>query len=249
MSIRLSVILFGAAALIPFMTQANVGVISQEDVDRIVDTEILMYEHDEDFQAAEKSLVDKGVTRAMLAQGYYSSMIKAMNAERGTSECEKFQAAAYGFRCAATDVQLTNLLHIAEVATNALSVSEVVEVYHARAPLSSELINWCTNRVAKGQCPDLVKSTIWNCLEQSMAMKEISVDAKNAVLGCSLASLYKDPQSVFRADKILSQYDPEYKTSQLRKRVLARIGTLKDAEMSEVARRYFGVVTKEVEGK
>ena len=59
MSIHLSCVLFGAFAMVPFITQADADVLSQDDVERIVDAEVLMYEHDEDFQAAEKSLVDK----------------------------------------------------------------------------------------------------------------------------------------------------------------------------------------------
>lgn len=249
MSLRLCSNLLVVLALILFSARADAVVLSQEEVDHIVDTDLLMYEHDKDFQAAEKSLTARGVTKPMLAHGYYSAMVKTMNAATGSLGAGKFQSAAYGFRCTATDIQVTNLLYIAEVSTNALSAAGAIEVYHARAPFSLDLINWCTNRISKGNCSDCLKSTIWSCFGQTMSMKDVPVDVKNAVLGCSRLSLYTDPQSVFVADKLLSQCDPGYKTSQLRRRALARIRAMGAAEMTDSARQYFGALLRELERK
>ena len=224
---------------------ARARVLSQEDVNRIVESELLMYEHDEDFQSAEKALMDGGVTKSMLAHGYYSSMLKTMNGGSGSLDSQKFQSAAYGFRGVATDGQLTNLLQIATFATNGLSAADAIEMYHSRCPLSCDLINWCTNEVVKGSCSGCVKSTIWSCFEKTMAIKGLPTGVRNKILTCAKVSLSRDPQTVFLADKLLVAHDHQYKISLMRRQVMARIAALRNVRMSDVVRRYFEDNSKE----
>lgn len=243
MSIHLNKILFSAAVLIPFMTLANVGVISQEDVDRIVDAEILMYEHDEDFQAAEKSLVDKGVTRAMLAHGYYSAMVRTMNAERGSLEAEKFHSAVFGYVQSADETQLTNLLTIASSTTNERSVSKAICSFHARSPLSRPLIQWCVKKLVSEDCQKSVRYDIMACMEKSMKQPNVPLELKAKVLSCARKVVLTEPLSAFVADRILSSHEEGYTTSDLRKRAAHRISTLKDDVMPDVVRRHFEVLS------
>ena len=228
MSIHLSCVLFGAFAMVPFITQADADVLSQDDVDRIVDTEILMYEHDEDFQAAEKSLVDKGVTRAMLAHGYYSAMVKTMNAERGSLEAEKFHSAVFGYVESADETQLTNLLTIASSTTNERSVSKAIYSFHARSPLSRPLIQWCVKKLESEDCQKSVRYDIMACMEKSMKQPNVPLELKAKVLSCARKVVLTDPLSAFVADRILSSHEEGYATSDLRKRAAHRISTLKD---------------------
>ncbi len=100
-----------------FIKFAAAEVMSQDAVDEIVDSELLMYEHDEVSQSAENALIEQGVSKTMLAHGYYESLRKTMNAERWSVEAQKFQSAVYCYVESAEESQLTNLLTLASMVT------------------------------------------------------------------------------------------------------------------------------------
>ena len=87
---------YWAIATIGFVAASTTafGALTQEEVDRIVDNEIIMCEHEEDADAIEKSLKERGATDEMLAHGYYFVMEKTKNAEKGSLDSEKFHSAA-----------------------------------------------------------------------------------------------------------------------------------------------------------
>ena len=90
---------YWAIATIGFVAASTTafGALTQAEVDRIVDNEIIMCEHEEDAAAIEKSLKERGATGEMLAHGYYFVMEKTKNAEKGSLDSEKFHSAAFGF--------------------------------------------------------------------------------------------------------------------------------------------------------
>lgn len=244
MMAKLCSILFASITLIPFVTRADAGVLSQDEVDRIVDTELLMYEHDEDFQSAEKSLIANGVTKAMLAHGYYSAMVKTMNADRRSLDAEKFHAAVFGYVGSADETQLTNLLTIASATTNEISVSKAICSFHARSPLSRPLIQWCVKKLASEDCRKRVRYDIMSCLEKSMKQPDVPPEFKTNILSCARKVVLTDPLSAFVADRILNNHDDGYATSDLRMRAAHRISTLKDDEMTDVVRRHFDAISR-----
>ena len=124
------------------------GALTQEEVDRIVDNEIIMCEHEEDADAIEKSLKERGATDEMLAHGYYFVMEKTKNAEKGSLDSEKFHSAAFGFANVASGPMLTNLLTVAKASTNDLDVSDAILAYHGREPGSRSLLRWCMDEAS-----------------------------------------------------------------------------------------------------
>ena len=79
------------------VSTAAFGALTQAEVTHIVDTEILMCEHEEDADAIEKSLRERGATDEMLAHGYYFVIAKTQNSEKGSLDSEKFHSAVFGF--------------------------------------------------------------------------------------------------------------------------------------------------------
>lgn len=217
---------------------------TQEEVDRIVDTELLMYEHAEDFQLAEKALIDRGVTKSMLAHGYYASLVKTMNAETGSLESQKFQSAIYGYIESADDSQITNLLAIASAATNEKIVSKVIRSYYRRSPLSGPLIRWCSDKLASTNCQERIRYDILSCFESSMKMPAVPPSIRDDILSCAHKSVLTDPMSVLVADRILCDYEKGYEASDLRKMVVGRIMSLKNREVPDVVKRRFDALLK-----
>ena len=141
---------YWAIATIGFVaaSTAAFGALTQAEVDRIVDNEILMCEHEEDAEAIEKSLKERGATDEMLAHGYYFVMEKTQNAEKGSLDSEKFHSAVFGFANVASGPMLTNLLAVAKASTNDLDVSDAILAYHGREPGSRSLMRWCMDEAS-----------------------------------------------------------------------------------------------------
>ena len=217
---------------------AAFGEISQAEVDRIVDSEILMCEHEEDAGAIEKSLKERGATDEMLAHSYYFVMAKTQNAERGSLNSEKFHSAVFGFANVASGPMLTNLLNVAKVSTNDLDVSDAILAYHGREPSSRFLMRWCITEASKTNSSE-VTSAIWTCLDKTMKEANPPEDLRRDILECARKGLGGSPLSAFAADRILAVHEPTYRNSALRKQVAARIIATKGIPMTDVVRRHF----------
>ena len=142
--------------------------LSQEEVDRLVEAEVLPCVHQEDFEDAQSALRERGATDAMLAHGYCASLDKTKNAPVGSSDAERFHGALHGFAAVASECQLTNLLRIATAATNQHSVADAVLAYHRRDPLSRELMDWCVAAACADDGREWVKATAWNCIRKTI---------------------------------------------------------------------------------
>ena len=223
------------------------GALTQTEVDRIVDNEILMCEHEEDADAIEKSLKERGASDEMLAHGYYFVMAKTQNAEKGSLDSEKFHSAMFGFANVASGFMLTNLLNVAKASTNELDVSDAILAYHGREPGSRFLLRWCMDEASQTNCPRHVHATIWGCLAKSMRMSDLPGDVRDDILRFSRKGVLGDPMSVFEADRILCAHDPSYSKSLLRKQIASRILSLGDGKVAAPVKRYFEALGKEVD--
>jgi hypothetical protein len=240
---------YWAIATIGFVAASTTafGALTQEEVDRIVDNEIIMCEHEEDADAIEKSLKERGATDEMLADGYYFVMEKTKNAEKGSLDSEKFHSAAFGFANVASGPMLTNLLTVAKASTNDLDVSDAILAYHGREPGSKSLLQWCMDEASQTNCPKHVHATIWGCLAKSMRMNDLPRDIKGDILRFSRKRVLADPMSAFEADRILCVHDPLYAKSALRKQASSRVLSLADGTVSDEVKRYFETLAKEVD--
>jgi hypothetical protein len=240
---------YWAIATIGFVAASTTafGALTQEEVDRIVDNEIIMCEHEEDADAIEKSLKERGATDEMLAHGYYFVMEKTKNAEKGSLDSVKFHSAAFGFANVASGPMLTNLLTVAKASTNDLDVSDAILAYHGREPGSRSLLRWCMDEASLTNCPKHVHATIWGCLAKSMRMSDLPRDVKGDILRFSRERVLADPMSAFEADRILCVHDPLYAKSALRKQASSRVLSLADGTVSDEVKRYFETLAKEVD--
>ena len=223
------------------------GALTQTEVDRIVDNEILMCEHEEDADAIENSLKERGASDEMLALGFYFVMAKTQNAEKGSLDSEKFHSAMFGFANVASGFMLTNLLNVAKASTNELDVSDAILAYHGREPGSRFLLRWCMDEASQTNCPRHVHATIWGCLAKSMRMSDLPGDVRDDILRFSRKGVLGDPMSVFEADRILCAHDPSYSKSLLRKQIASRILSLGDGKVAAPVKRYFEALGKEVD--
>lgn len=223
--------------------------LSQAEVDRLVDAEVLACVHQEDFEAEEASLRRRGATDAMLAHGYCEVMKRTKDAPLRSPGAERFQAAMSGFVSVAEEGQLTNLLNIASIATNQHSVADAISAYHRREPLSLPLLDWCIVRVGDAGVHELVKSTIWNCLRRTLKDGHAPLALKARILEAARNGLSADPPTVFAADRILEDNDPAYGRSALRRRALQRMSETNAIPENDAMRRYFDDKLKEMDAR
>ena len=238
-----------AIAAIGFVAASTVafGAFTQAEVDHIVDNEILMCEHEEDAEAIEKSLKERGATDEMLAHGYYFVIAKTQNSKKGSLDSEKFHSAVFGFANVASGTMLTNLLNAAAASTNELDVSDAILAYHGREPGSKSLLQWCMDEASQTNCPKHVHATIWGCLAKSMRMSDLPRDVKGDILQFSRKGVLGDPMTAFEADRILCVHDPLYSKSLLRKQVASRILSLGDEVVTPLVKHYFEAFGKKVD--
>lgn len=223
--------------------------LSQSEVDRLVDAEVLACVHQEDFEAEEASLRRRGATDAMLSHGYYEAMKRTKDATARSPDAERFQSAMAGFLSVAGEGQLTNLLHIASTATNQHSVADAIYAYHRRDPLSRPLLDWCIGKVGDKGIHALVRSTIWNCFRKTLKESRAPLALKAQILKAARNGLSADPATVFAADRILEENDPAYVRSALRRRALQRMFETDAVSDNDALRRYFDVKIKEMDAR
>lgn len=226
------------AALIATFAETAFGTVSQEEVLRIVDAQILQCEHDEDATLMEADLRRRGATDDMLAHGYSTVMFKTKDAPKNSVDSAKFQSAVCGFSRIAGIGQLTNLLQIASSTTVDVNSSLAIRCMHLRAPFSRPLLHWCITESCKTNSPE-VTSAIWTCLDKTLKVANLPEDIRHDILKCARKGIGGSPLSAFAADRILAEHEPTYRNSALRRQVASRIVALKGVPMTDVVRRHF----------
>ena len=242
--VRMNKCVFTCLAIFSALS-ASSAPLSQEEVDRLVEADILVCLHEEDFEDAQAALRERGATDAMLAHGYCAALDKTKDAPVGSSDAERFQGALHGFAAVASECQLTNLLRIATTATNQHSVADAVLAYHRRDPLSRELMDWCVAAACADDGREWVKATAWNCIRKTIQNDKTPPALKVRLLEAARRGLLSDVKSVFAADRILEENDSAYARSALRKRALRRISEMVDFPETGAVRRYFDAKMKE----
>lgn len=228
---------------------ASAAELSQAEVDRLVDEEVMSCVHQEDFEAEEAALRRLGATDAMLAHGYCEVMKRTKDAPVRSLGSERFQAAMAGFLSVAVEGQLTNLLHIASTATNQHSVADAIYACHRREPLSRPLLDWCISLVGDKETHELVRSTVWNCLRKTLKGGNAPLALKARILKAARDGLSADPSTVFAADRILEENDPAYGRSALRRRALQRVSETDAVTNNNAMRQYFETKIKEMDAR
>lgn len=239
-------IFLSAGLLAPLVPVAP---LSQEEVDRLVDSDVLACLHQEDFDDAQAALRVRGATDAMLAHGYYVALDKTKDAPVGSPAAERFQGALHGFAAVASACQLTNLLLVATSATNQHSVADAVLACHRRDPLSRELLDWCMDRACADNGQELVKATVWNCIRNTLKDDRVLPAMRVRLLETARKGLLSDIRSVFAADRILEENDSAYAQSALRKMALRRVADMEGLSSDGAMRSYFDAKTKAVNAR
>lgn len=232
-----------------YAAQSRTDVLSQDEIDSIVDTQLLMFEHDDDFQAAEKALIDRGVTKSMLAHGYYASLVKSMNADRGSLGAQKFQAALYGYVESVDETQMTNLLAIASASVNQRSVVKIIRSYHARYPHSNTFIKWSSKKFFMPDCQPQIRYEIMSCFESSLRNPNAPISLKAEIISCAHKASSMDPLTILVADRILCNHEEGYESSVSRKQIISRIKNLRGDTVPKSVLMRFNLIPKKEEEK
>lgn len=218
-----------------------VGVPSQQKVDEVVADEIVQFEHGEDAESAVRVLKAQGVTDEMLGSAYLKIVRKKMFAVRRSVDAANLNNAMWGLSQYGTENQLTNLLYVAENATDEITVTSAVFAYHAREGRSPRFLDWAQRILRQPNRSRRIKNDIWSCLSRDIKAKECSEKCRSRILRMARESLETDLEGAFYPDRILAAYDAAYRTGTERRKIAEKV--LSKQNLNEVVRRHFGSVT------
>lgn len=216
---------------------------TQEEVDAVVDGRILRYAHHDMSEKAVRRLESKGATRQMLAESFAKVLRRDMNVGVEKVGCAKAHAAIYWLGEFGEGNQLTNLLFVAQNATN-WHASSAIDVYYARCSDKAKFIDVAETLLNRPDWAGL-HSTIWNLLE-----KESRGAMRSRVVALAEKRLQDSGTNLFYVDRILADCQPGYAKSLRRLEALRRfIREKRTDEQSVFLRRVFSDRIREAERK
>lgn len=190
----------------------------QEELDKIVEQEVLMFEHQEDSQSVIEHLIKvDGVSKVQLAESFVKVALRHMNAPVTSESGYACNGALYSLGEFANEGQLTNLLFVAMNSTN-LNAQTALIAYHVRKPRSSEFLNLTEDFLARKDIGVNEKSTAWRLLSEDC-------DGEGAVIPkfrdriLRMAHIYVDniDENTPYADDLLVKYEQGYENSDKRR--------------------------------
>ena len=212
--------------------------IDQKKVDRVVDEEIALYYHHEDAASAIEALKKEGATQEMLVSSFAKILRRDLNSGLDEPANVRMNSAIYWFGEMASQDQLTNLVFVAETATNNHARTALF-AYHRHCRDKARFVEICRSCLRQKKMEPLHWG-IWNCLEQ-----ELNGPHRESVLKVAMENVSESDLRVLYADRLLVRTRPEYKKSFLRKAALKRI--LENKSFKKTWPKIFDRVNKEYE--
>lgn len=191
---------------------------TQEELDKIVEQEVLMFEHHEDSQSVIEHLITvDGVSKVQLADSFVNVALRHMNAPVTSESGHACNGALYSLGEFANEGQLTNLLFVAMNSTN-LNAQTALTAYHVRKPRSIEFLNLTADFLARKDIGVNEKSTAWRLLSEDCDGEGIVIPkSRDRIL--RMAHIYVDniDENTPYADDLLVKYEQGYEKSEKRR--------------------------------
>ena len=200
-----------AASFISFAEDAG---IRQEEVYLIVVDEVLSSMHPHDAQASIDYLKSKGISDYVIAEALSRSLRRDMNSRREEAGSERANAAIHWLEVLGDQNQISNLLYVAQVSTNAHAAT-AVRAYYRKLGDKGRFID-CAGLLLGRSGMEQLKASVWDCLEAEA--KEPG--RREQVLAVANGQLRNGFINLFYADRILSKWQIGYAKSTMRKKLL-----------------------------
>lgn len=219
---------------------------SQEELDQIVADEVLMFEHDEDADAVIQHLIaTKGVARRQLAESFSKVVRRTVDAPIGSVSGIVCHGAICYLGEYADESQLTNLVHVALVATNA-NAAAALQAYHDRKRGTSDFVDLAERFLKRQNLSGRDKTPVWYALTEDMANdRSLAGNAKVKILRIATDRISVIDEQTPYADDLLVRFEPGYARSAKRlKMVTELLETCKEHPRSAVLRQKYQKVVR-----
>lgn len=205
--------MFVIAAVSTMLIADGVDKISQAEIDRVVNEEVLLSLHPDDAQDSINYLKEHGASNRDIADAIARVLRENHNAPRDEEGSIKSNSAIHWLEVLGDQNQITNLLFVAQVSTN-VHASLAIRAYYRRTDNKRGFVDAAENLLLRRDM-DQLKSTVWCLLE-----KEAEGPQKERVLAIANGKLRGDFIDFYHADIILSRWQDGYVDGMLRKKIL-----------------------------
>lgn len=204
--------------------------LGQSDVDRIVDSETLLYMHHEDVQMSIDGLKSRGATDSMIAEAMCRVLRRDCNAGVDEEGCVKANSALYWLEQIGDGNQQTNFLYVASNATNNFA-AKAAKAFYRRCGDKTKFIGEADKLLDRPGMP-YMKSSIWGCLE-----KESEGENSERVARLAEKHLKIGDPGLLHADAILVKSKAGYAKSKERIELLRKAVSASEKDKSKSAVR------------
>ena len=216
-SMLVVVLVGGTFAEKPQMTQA--------EADVVVEREMFKFIHHDDWMDAIKYWKERGITDEMFAESYAKIARRTMNAPEGTKEHRMCSwAVGDGLRHHANEQQLTNLIYIAECASNTLVRQTAIHAFYTRTTKTHQYLDFVERQLKRKDLNYGICSTLFVGLRLDYdAQPKKAVKLRERIAMIALDQVLKKGPALVSADILLRQSYPDYANSSFHKQAVETI--------------------------
>ena len=187
--------------------------ITQSEIERVVDEEVLLSLHPDDARASIDYLREQGAGNRDIADAIVRILRENYNAPKDEEGSVKANSAIHWLEVLGDQNQMSNLLFVAQVSTN-VHASSAIRAFYRRTANKREFVDAAENLLSRPRM-DQLKSTVWDLLE-----KEAEGPQRARVVAIANSRLRSGFIDFYNADIILSRWQNGYADGILRKKLL-----------------------------
>ena len=216
-SMLVVVLVGGTFAEKPQMTQA--------EADVIVEREMFKFIHHDDWMDAIKYWKERGITDEMFAESYAKIARRTMNAPEGTKEHRMCSwAVGDGLRHHANEQQLSNLIYIAECASNTLVRQTAIHAFYTRTTKTHQYLDFVERQLKRKDLNYGICSTLFVGLSLDYdALPKGSTKLRERIAMIALDQVLKKGTAMVAGDILLTRCYPNYVHSSFHKQAVEAI--------------------------
>lgn len=223
------------------------SLISQNALDEVVESQVTMFEHQEDVDDVVGFLEKSGATKEMFANSYKAVMEKTIDRVDNREKLLQFCSAASCFADVTAGTERSReLLPYVRKAKVELVASDVMNDYASRGILDHKFIQWSKEELERPECFMKVRSRIWSCFYRISLSKDIHDEVKKDLLAYIRENACSGISAAWFSEKILLKEDATYKTSELRLKIAEFVLGYEGTKAKETV-KYFTNVLEEME--
>ena len=171
--------------------------LSKSELDRIIDERVLLYMHRDVARGAIEALRKEGVADYEIVESMAKCLRRDMNCPKEKVGCARADSAMWWIAELGDQNQMSNLLYVAQTATNQLSAGSAILAYHGGVKDKERFLNDAIPLLERSY---RLKSAIWWCL-----MEEAKGPMRERIVAIASEKANEGYDNLYYADLILEK--------------------------------------------